>query len=92
MTPEYLAPELISDVGDCLPPNKQSDIYSFQILTHKVYFCTKPWPNVSMQLLNVVKCGHRPVIPANGSKGVTSIIKECWQHDSMLRPIASEVS
>ena len=92
MTPGYLAPELISDVGDHLPPNKPSDIYSFGILTYEVYFCTEPWPNVSMQLLNAVKRGHRPVIPANGSKGITSIIKECWQHDSMQRPSASEVS
>ena len=71
---------------------KPSDIYSFGILTHKVYFCTEPWPNVSMQLLNAVKCGHQPVIPANGSEGVTSIIKECWQQNSMLRSSASEVS
>ena len=39
-----------------------------------------------------MKCGHWPVIPANGSEGVTSIIKECWQQNSMLRPSSSEVS
>lgn len=59
---------------------------------YEVYFCTEPWPNVSMQLLNTVRQGHRPAIPANAPEGVANLIKECWQHDRMLRPNASEVS
>ena len=92
MMPGYLAPELIGDVGDRLPPSKPSDIYSFGILTYEVYFCAEPWPNVSMQLLNAIRRGHRPVIPSNAPEGIVNIIKECWQHDRMLRPNASEVS
>ena len=42
MTPGYLAPELIGDVGDRFPPSKPSDIYSFGILTYEVYFCAEP--------------------------------------------------
>jgi len=92
MTPGYLAPELIGDVGKRLPPNKLSDIYSFGILSFEVYFCAEPWPNVSMQLLDAVRSGQRPIIPENASKGVKNVIQECWQQNSTLRPSASEIA
>ena len=79
MTPGYLAPELIGDVGKRLPPNKLSDMYSLGILSYEVYFCEKPWPIISMHLLNAVRFGQRPIIPENASEGVKSIIQECWQ-------------
>ena len=45
-----------------------------------------------MQLLDAVRCGQRPIIPENTSEGVKSIIQECWQQNSTLRPNASEVA
>ena len=92
MTPGYLAPELISDTGSYLNPTKASDVYSFAILAYEVAFCCDPWPNVSMQLIDSVRRGYRPVIPDNASKFMSAIIQECWQHDSSSRPYVSQVS
>ena len=51
MTPGYLAPELISEVGSYLDPTKASDIYSFSILAYEVAFVCEPWPVVNMHLI-----------------------------------------
>ena len=59
MTPGYLAPELISDMGSYLNPTKASDVYSFAILAYEVAFCYDPWLNVSMQLIDSVRRGYR---------------------------------
>ena len=92
MTPGYLAPELIDNMGSCLTPMKASDIYAFAILAYEVTFCCNPWPNVSMQLIESVRKGLRPVIPSDASDCMSAIIQECWQPDSLSRPCASEVS
>ena len=92
MTPGYLAPELISDVGNYLDPTKVSDNYSFSVLSYEVAFTREPWPNVSMQLIDSVRKGYRPVIPGNASKFVSSLIQDCWKHDSAARPSALQVS
>ena len=92
MTPGYLALELISDMGDYLNPTKASDIYSFSILSYEVAFIREPWPNVSIKLIDSVRKGFRPVIPSNASKFVSSLIQDCWKHDSAARPSASQVS
>ena len=64
MTPGYLAPELIGDNGSRRQSTKPSDVYSFGILSFEVYFCCEAWPpNVSMQLLDAVRHGHRPTFP-----------------------------
>ena len=93
MTPGYLAPELISDNGSRRQSTKPSDVYSFGILSFEVYFCCEAWPpNVSMQLLDAVRHGHRPTIPINAPNSVVNIIKECWLHDYTSRPNASAVA
>ena len=93
MTPGYLAPELISDNGSRRQSTKPSDVYSFGILSFEVYFCCEAWPpNVSMQLLDAVRRGHRPAIPNDAPNSVVNIIKECWLHDGISRPNASAVS
>ena len=92
MTPGYVAPELISDTGTYLTPTKASDIYSFAILAYEVAFCCDPWPKVSMQLIESVRKGYRPVIPHNASKFISAIVQEYWQHESSSRPYASQVS
>ena len=82
MTPGYLAPELIGDSGSHRQSTKPSDVYSFGILTFEVYFCCEAWPpNVSMQLLDAVRHGHRPTFPIDAPNSVVNIIKECWLHD-----------
>ena len=55
MTPRYLAPELISDVGNYLDSTKASDIYSFSILSYEIAFTREPWPSVSMKLIDSVR-------------------------------------
>ena len=92
MTPGYLAPELISETGNYLHPTKASDVYSFAILAYEVAFCCDPWPKVSMQLIDAVRRGYRPVIPNDASKFMSAVIQECWQHDSSSCPYASQVS
>ena len=92
MTPGYLAPELISDTGSYLNPTKASDVYSFAILAYEVAFRCDPWPNVTMQLIDSVRKGYRPIIPNNGSKFMSAIIQKCWHHDSLSRPYASQIS
>ena len=93
MTPGYLAPELISDNGSHRQSTKPSDVYSFGILSFEVYFCCEAWPlNVSMQLLDAVRHGHRPAIPNDAPNSVVNIIKECWLHDGISQPNASAVS
>ena len=82
MMPGYLAPELISHVGNYLDRTKASDINSFSILSYEVAYTREPWPNVSMQLIDSVRKGYRPVIPGNASKFVSSLIQDCWKHDS----------
>ena len=42
MMPEYLALELISDLGSHLDPTKASDIYSVSILAYKVALTCEP--------------------------------------------------
>ena len=67
MTPIYTAPELFHQQQSdafCLPiPNKSLDIYSFGILAYEVFYCTIAWPNVTLSLIENVKCGYRPAIP-----------------------------
>ena len=92
MTPGYVAPELISDMGTYVAPTKASDIYSFAILSYEVAFCCDPWPKVSMQLIESVRKGYRPVIPSDAPKFMSAIVQECWQHESSSRPHASQVS
>ena len=92
MTPGYLAPELISDVGNYLDPTKASDIYSFSILSYEVAFTREPWPSVSMKLIDSVRKGYRPIIPVNTSKFISSLIQDCWKQDSAARPTALQVS
>ena len=79
MTPGYSAPELISDAGGYLDLNKASDIYSFSVLAYEVAFVREPWPIVSMQLIDSVRRGHRPVIPDNASRFISSLIQDCWK-------------
>ena len=92
MTPGYLAPELISDVGSYLHPTKASDIYSFSILAYEVAFIREPWPAVNMQLIESVRRGIRPVVPNNASTFISSLLQNCWKHDSSSRPSALYVS
>ena len=88
-----LAPELIGDNGSCRQSTKPSEAYSFGILSFEVYFCCEAWPpNVSMQLLDAVRHGHRPTFPIDAPNSVVNIIKECWLHDWTSRPNASAVS
>ena len=69
MTPSYTTPELFhQQQGNalCLPkPNKPSDVYSFGILAYEVFYCTMAWPNITLSLIENVKCGYRPAIPTN---------------------------
>ena len=44
---------------------------------YEAYFCEEPWPIISMQLLDAVRCGQQPITPENTSEGVKSIIREC---------------
>ena len=92
MMPGYLAPELIGDNGSHRQSTKPSDVYSFGILSFEVYFCCEAWPpNVSMQLLEAVRHGHRPTFPIDAPNSVVNIIKECWLHDWTSRPNATGV-
>ena len=91
MTPRYMAPELFTDRGICLQPTITSDIYSFEMLTYEVIFQQEPWSNVSMQLINAVRSGFRPVIPDNSPQLITKITELCWQHDYNLWLCASQV-
>ena len=91
MTSGYMAPELFTDRGICLQPTMTSDIYFFGMLTYEVIFQQEPWLNVSMQIINAVRSGFRPVIPDNSPQFITKITELCWQHDYNLRPCASEV-
>ena len=91
MTPSYAAPELFSDIGSCLQPTKESDIYSFGILAYEVIFQTEAWPIVNFQLIPSVKAGHRPSIPSNGPHLLSLLVKSCWHHDSSQRPSAERV-
>ena len=38
MTPGYIAPELFSSMGNRLQPTAESDMYSFGILAHEIFF------------------------------------------------------
>ena len=100
MTPSYTAPELFhqqQNNASCFPiPNKSSDIYSFGILAYEVFYCTTAWPNVTLSLIENVKCGYRPAIPTNieietAIVKISSLIQECWLQDPDLRPTAMEV-
>ena len=92
MTSGYLAPELISDVDSYLHPTKASDIYLFSILAYEVAFIHEPWPAVNMQLIESVRRGNRPVVPNNASTFISSLLQNCWKHDSLSRPSALYVS
>jgi len=93
MTPGYLAPELISDNGSRRQSTKPSDVYSFGIMSFEIYICCEAWPpNVSMQLLDAVRRGHRPTILIDTSNSIVNVIKKCWLHDCTSRPNASTVS
>ena len=88
-----MAPELICEDGSRKQPTKSSDMYSFGILSFEVYFYCEAWPpNVSMQLVDAVRRGHRPTIPIDAPNSVANVIRECWLHDWSSRPNASAVS
>jgi len=92
MTPGYLVPELINDVGNYLDPTKASNIYSFSILAYEVAFVREPWSAVNLQLIESVRRGSRPVVPNNGSSFIFTLMQNCWKQDSLSRPSASYVS
>ena len=90
MTPNYTAPELFHQQQSdtfCLPiPNKSSDIYSFGILAYEIFYCTTTWSNVTLSLIENVKCGYRPPIPTTteietASVKISGLIQECWLQD-----------
>jgi len=45
-----------------------------------------------MQLIDSVRRSYRPVIPDNASRFISSLIQDCWKHDSTLCPSVLYVS
>jgi len=88
MTPGYVAPELFGSTGNRLQPTTKSDIYSFGILSYEIAFQCEAWTNVSIQLIDAVKHGYRPIIPEDASQFLVPLITSCWQGDANLRPPA----
>ena len=91
MTPGYVAPELFGSTGNRLQPTTKSDIYSFGILSYEIAFQREAWTNVSIQLIDAVKQGYRPIIPTDASQLLVPLITSCWQENVILRPCAEMV-
>ena len=51
----------------------------------------RAWTNVSIQLIDAVKQGYRPIIPTDASQLLVPLITLRWQENVILRPCAKMV-
>ena len=47
---------------------------------------------LNCQLIESVRRGNRPVVPNNASTFISSLLQNCWKHDSLSHPSALYVS
>jgi len=59
--------------------------------SNELAFLREAWPNVSIQLIDAVKHGYRPIIPEDAPQLLVPLIMSCWQESASLRPCAERV-
>ena len=85
----YMAPEVALKKAY----NEKVDVHSFGIILWEMLTGELPFKGVNKAefLSTVVGLGYRPKIPKHLPGAVASLLKACWDVDSMQRPTSAEI-
>jgi serine/threonine protein kinase len=92
-TPAYMAPELMSGNTDQALSTKV-DVYAFGIIAWVIWTGERPFHNVSLYPLQLVKSvvdGTRPAIPEECPLIIKQMIERCWSPSPDLRPEFNDI-
>jgi len=86
----YMAPE----VALSKPYNRSADVHSFGMLLWLMISLDEPFKTYSMNLIKklVIGKGHRPPCKESWPKGISDLMKSCWDPNPDERPSFSEIS
>ena len=85
-----MAPEVAKEE----PYNLSADVYSFGILFWQIMSLEPPFNTYSCNLHNdlVVHKGYRPACNKEWPDSISSIMRNCWNHQAKKRPSIDQVS
>ncbi|XP_057525386.1 uncharacterized protein LOC130804801 [Amaranthus tricolor] len=88
-TPQWMAPEVLRND----PSNEKSDVFSFGVILWELVTVKIPWDNLNaLQVVGVVGFMDRRLdLPEGLDPRISSIIKECWQSKTELRPSFEDI-
>ncbi|CAD8070812.1 unnamed protein product [Paramecium sonneborni] len=91
----FTAPECLNEKGNVVfySAIKESDIYSYGMILYHLFTETIPFQNIPLkELVQLVKEQQsRPKIPESLNSNIATLIRYCWQSDSVKTPNISQI-
>eukprot|EP01114_Cavostelium_apophysatum_P019583 TRINITY_DN6351_c0_g1_i1.p1 TRINITY_DN6351_c0_g1~~TRINITY_DN6351_c0_g1_i1.p1 ORF type:complete len:775 (+),score=204.70 TRINITY_DN6351_c0_g1_i1:87-2411(+) len=92
-TPQWSSPEQLQNSELAVQYSEKSDVYSFGVVLWELIMREQPYSEFrsSIQLVNEIVGGLRPVIPDNCHETLADIMTNCWSTDPQQRRTFEEI-
>lgn len=92
----WRAPEILEQMQNRVPSHQlvftdKADVYSFGMMSYEIVTGCIPFEGHPQNDYSIVLRGGRPGLPHDLDSKLKELIRDCWNHDSQLRPTSFEV-